>query len=92
MSALTPGIRRVRSPARGFRGAAAHRAGLRVWAIAFAVVLDVTAAYLVTTRRLPEAVAGIALAGLGWVVTGRLAAWRPRPTPSGGLPQEMGTE
>ncbi|WP_326731563.1 hypothetical protein [Streptomyces phaeochromogenes] len=92
MSALTPGIRRVRPPARGFRVAAAHRASLRVWAVAFAVGLDATAAYLVTTRRLPEAVAGIALAGLGWVVTGRLTAWRPRPSPAGGLRQDTGTE
>ncbi|WP_405720231.1 hypothetical protein OG607_07355 [Streptomyces sp. NBC_01537] len=55
----------------------AHRAHLRVLAVAFAVATNAAAALLMTTRGLPEAVAGAALAGVGWVVTGRLAAWHP---------------
>jgi hypothetical protein len=57
----------------------AHRAHLRVLAVAFAVALNTAAALMMTTRGLPEAVAGAALAGVGWVVTGRLSAWHPVP-------------
>jgi hypothetical protein len=55
----------------------AHRAHLRVLAVAFAVALNAAAALLMTTRGLPEAAAGAALAGVGWFVTGRLATWHP---------------
>jgi len=57
----------------------AHRAHRRVLAVAFAVALNAAAALLMTTRGLPEAVAGAALAGVGWFLTGRLAAWHPAP-------------
>jgi hypothetical protein len=54
----------------------------RVSTAVFAVCLDATAAFLMTTQQLPEATMGVGLAGLGWFVTGRLAVWHPQPTPA----------
>jgi hypothetical protein len=59
---------------------------------AFAVCLDVTAAFLMTTRQLSEATAGVGLAGLGWFVTGRLAVWRPRNIRSDGAAEVASAE
>jgi hypothetical protein len=75
----------------GVRGAG-HRHPLRLLAVALVVCLDLAAALLVTTDHLPVAVFGVALAGLGWFMTGRLAAWHPEPAPASAGLEQRGTE
>jgi hypothetical protein len=59
---------------------------------AFAVCLEATSAFLITTQQLPEATAGVGLAGLGWFITGRLTVWHPRKIPSDSAPEVAGAE
>jgi hypothetical protein len=108
VTVLMPGTRHVRPFRReGARpGPSADRSGsllagarfpsrgerVRILAVASAVCLDTAAALLLTTRHLPEAIAGVGLAGLGWFITGRLAAWHPRNTPDGVPLERSGTE
>jgi hypothetical protein len=66
--------------------------GHRVLAVTFVVCLDLAAALLVLNRHLPVAVAGVALAGLGWFMTGRLTVWHPRPVTDGSGFDRPGTE
>ena len=71
MSMLTSGLFHSRPGRR-------HRAAL----VLLAVGLDTTAVLMLVSRHLPNALAGLLLAGLGWVVAGHLATRHTAPPPS----------
>ncbi|MET8959767.1 hypothetical protein ABZX69_09735 [Streptomyces sp. NPDC004074] len=76
MSHLTPGFLRSR-PHRPVAATAPREPWQRAAFVLLAVGLDVAAAVMVLSRHLPNAVAGVLLAGIGWFTTGRIAAWYP---------------
>jgi hypothetical protein len=76
MSHLTPGIFRSR-PDRPIATTAPREAWQRAAFILLAVGLDVAAAVMLLSQHLPSAGAGVLLGGLGWLATGRVAAWYP---------------
>lgn len=47
-------------------------------ALVAALFLDAVALLVTATDGLPVAFAGVGLAGLSWLIIGRLAIWRPR--------------
>jgi hypothetical protein len=56
-------------------GVAPPRVRHRALTVLLAAGLDAGAALLLVSRQLPAAVLGVALAGLGWLVTSRLTRW-----------------
>ncbi|MED7823114.1 hypothetical protein [Streptomyces chiangmaiensis] len=48
--------------------------------VLLAVGLDLAAAVMLLSRHLPNALAGVLLAGLGWFTIGRIASWYPAST------------
>jgi len=77
MSLLSTG-----SPWGRFEAPLVIRPGRRAWrrlpGVALAVALNVAAVLLLVSQGLAAAWVGVALATLGWVVTGRLAARNPQ--------------
>jgi hypothetical protein len=82
MSCLPPALfhRRLDRP---IAATAPREVWRRAAFVLLAVVLDVTAAVMLVSQRLPNALAAVLAAGLGWFATGRIAAWYPASPRSG---------
>ncbi|MFD7003891.1 hypothetical protein ACFWA5_48620 [Streptomyces mirabilis] len=76
MSRLSPGLFRPRLD-RPIAATAPREAWQRAAFVLLALVLDIAAAVMLVSQRLPNALAAVLAASLGWFTTGRIAAWYP---------------
>ncbi|MGW3147005.1 MULTISPECIES: hypothetical protein [Streptomyces] len=79
MSVLTPGILHAR-PGRRRATRDTRAARRRVVLVLLVVGLDAAAVVMLLSRQLPNALAGVLLATLGWLTAGRTATRYPART------------
>jgi hypothetical protein len=81
MTMLTSGLFHSR-PGRRLPVIGARPAWQRAALALLAVGLDTAAVTMLVSRHLPNALAGLLLAGLGWVIAGHIATRHTAPPPS----------
>lgn len=81
MSMLTSGLFHSR-PGRRLPVIGARPSWRRAALVLLAVGLDTAAVMMLLSRHLPNAMAGLLLAGLGWVIAGHIATRHAAPPPS----------